>query len=255
MKRLQASGYEKSTRYHVMRSAFKAYEKIKENDANGIRPMYKSKNWNATERRKSRKSKRTSWYGDFDSVIFVDATPNSELKKLFDKEINQRRMKIKVVERSGTKMKSILQKNSVLNDKQCPEDCFVCATAGKGNCMGSGATYTIRCSGDHDGGKVYQYDGRTMMNTYSRGKQHWDKFKSKDEDSFMWKHCMEVHDGEEQAFTMHVSGRYKDSATMLQIGEAVRIHKQNEDENVVTMNSRCEWGRVKLPRPTIVTTS
>ena len=55
MKRLQASGYDKSTRYHVMRSASKAYEKIKENDANGIRPMYRSKNWNATERRKSRK--------------------------------------------------------------------------------------------------------------------------------------------------------------------------------------------------------
>ena len=71
----------------------------------------------------------------------------------------------------------------------------------------------------------------------------------------MWKHCMEVHDGEEQAFTMQVSGRYKDSATMLQIGEAVRIHKQSEDENVVTMNSRSEWGRVKLPRTTIVTSS
>ena len=254
-KRLQASGYEKSTRYHVIRSAYKAYEKIKENDANGIRPMYRSKNWNATERRKNRKSKRTSWYGDFDSVIFVDATPNSELKKQFDKEINQRRMKIKVVERSGTRMKNILQKNSVLNDKQCPEDCFVCATTGKGNCMGSGATYTIRCDGDHDEGKVYQYDGRTMMNTYARGKQHWDNFKSKDEDSFMWKHCMEKHDGVEQPFTIQVSGRYKDDATMLQIGEAVRIHKQNEKKNVATMNSRSEWGRVKLPRTTIITTT
>ena len=93
------------------------------------------------------------------------------------------------------------------------------------------------------------------MNTYARGKQHWDNFKSKDEDSFMWKHCMEKHDGVEQPFTIQVSGRYKDDATMLQIGEAVRIHKQNEKKNVATMNSRSEWGRVKLPRTTIITTT
>ena len=185
------------------------------------------------------------------SVIFVEATPDSELKKLFDKEIKQRRMKIKVVERTGTKMKNILQKNSVLNDKQCTEDCFVCATTGKGNCMGSGATYAIRCEEDHDGGKVYQYDGRTTKNAYARGKEHMDKFKAKNEESFMWKHCLEVHDGVEQSFKMHVSGRYKDSPTMLQIGEAIRIQKQNEDKKMVTMNSRNEWGIVKLPTVTI----
>ncbi len=251
MKRLQASGYDKSTRYHVIKSAYKAYEKIKEDDANGIRPMYRSKNWNTIERRKERKAKKTSWYGNFDSVIFVEATPDSELKKLFDKEIKQRRMKIKVVERTGTKMKNILQKNSVLNDKQCTEDCFVCATTGKGNCMGSGATYAIRCEEDHDGGKVYQYDGRTTKNAYARGKEHMDKFKAKNEESFMWKHCLEVHDGVEQSFKMHVSGRYKDSPTMLQIGEAIRIQKQNEDKKMVTMNSRNEWGIVKIPRATI----
>ena len=91
-------------------------------------------------------------------------------------------MKIKVVERSGIKMKDMMQKKSISNGRQCTDDCFVCSTTRRGNCMATCVTYTLKCEADHDG-KTFQYDGRTMKNGYARGKEHQYKLNNKHEDS------------------------------------------------------------------------
>ena len=246
---MQASGYNQEHRYNVLKSAFNAYNKIKEDDINGIRQMYRKTTWNNIERRAERKHKRNNWFGNYDTVLFVSATPQSELKRLYEDEIRKRKMKIKVVERSGIKIKDTLQKKSTLNDKQCKDDCFICTTTQKGNCMSSGVTYMINCNSDHDD-KIYQYDGRTMKNGYARGKEHIMKLNKKHNDSVLWKHCQEEHNGNVQEFSMSITGRCRNDATLLQILEAINIRNQRE-KGITSMNSRNEWGYIGLPHAEI----
>ena len=43
-------------------------------------------------------------------MIFVPCTPNAQLKRLYSEEINKSEFNIKVIEKSGTKLKDILHK-------------------------------------------------------------------------------------------------------------------------------------------------
>ena len=205
MMRMQASGHDMKSRYQVVTSAFNAYEVIKEKASHcqDIRPMYRKKSWKYAERRRESINKRNNWYnkGEYDTVMFIPATPGSELQKSYQEEIRKREMKVKVVEKSGMKISRLLQKNDTLNNKQCAEDCFVCSTTRKGNCMNSGIVYQIQCDCHHEEGD-YVYRGRTMKNAYSRGQEHMNSYTKKHEDSVMWRHCIEKHEGQEQTFSM-----------------------------------------------------
>ena len=92
--------------------------------------------------------------------MFVQATPKSELKQLYDVEIRKRNMKIKVVERSGMRLKDYLQKKDISGVKQCDDECFVCKTSQKGDCMSSSITYRIQCGFEHPEG-TYEYNGKS----------------------------------------------------------------------------------------------
>ena len=87
MRRMQASGYDKRFRYEVLKSAVNAYEKMN-NDMN--RPLYRGKESNTPLRRKVRKKEKQGWFkkGGCESVLFVQATPNSELKRRIQEEID-----------------------------------------------------------------------------------------------------------------------------------------------------------------------
>ncbi len=52
-------------------------------DACGEKPMYRTRTWRKIERMREKRKKREGWYrkGGYDSVIFVPATPGSELKR------------------------------------------------------------------------------------------------------------------------------------------------------------------------------
>ena len=117
MRRMQASGYDNKTRLQVLKSALKAYDNIKQKEQSGIRPMYRKKTWRPHERRKEKLEKKRNWYtkGNYEAVMFLPATPNSELKKLYVEEIEKRGIRIKIVEKSGTKIKNLFHRNSLLN--------------------------------------------------------------------------------------------------------------------------------------------
>ena len=84
MKRLQVAGYDKSFRAQILKTALAATAKMKMDEENGIRPMYRARTWNRIERRKEKKIKARDWYkkGGNESVLFIAATPESELKEL-----------------------------------------------------------------------------------------------------------------------------------------------------------------------------
>ena len=261
MKRMQAAGYDKSFRAQVLRSALAAKDKMKTDERNGKRPMHRPRGWKRNERRKEKKKKAREWYktGGNESVLFVTATPGSELKELLQKEIAKSKFKIKVVEKAGKKLVRLLQKNNPFAKSGCGEaDCLVCMGNTGGSCRETGITYTINCLGipegqdarTEDGGQEQPtctgvYNGETGRNGYTRGGKHLDEYNREVEGSAMWKHCLKHHSGQRQQFEMKVQGRVRNDATKRQILEAVRIERTEQESR---MNSRGEWGANRVPR-------
>ena len=241
MKRMQASGYDERFRYEVLKSALNAYNNIK---SNPIRTLYRGKEMNTPRQRMERSKKKKNWYreGGSESVMFIPATPKSELANRIREEVDLSELKIRVVEKPGTKIKRLLQKNDPNKQQVCrDEKCFVCTTTKDGNCRKTGITYTITCKGDC-GGDIYY--GETNSNAYTRGVQHIDDYERKRKQSVMWKHCIKKHNGEKQQFDMSIKDYVKGDPTRRQILESVRI---NQVAEVKRINDKNEWIVGKIP--------
>ena len=123
MLRMQFSGYQQNFKAEVLKSALQAHENMKKKDKEGTQPLYRPKEWKRTEREKQKRNKKENWFkkGGNETVVFVPATPQSKLKKAYEEEIRKAEMKVKVVERSGQTIKSLLQKSDP-SDRQGCED-------------------------------------------------------------------------------------------------------------------------------------
>ena len=246
--RMQYSGYSKKFRYEVVDSALKAFRARQRAEREGERPLHRPKEWRKVEREKEESERKSNWYkrGGNESVIFVPATPNSRLRKEYQKEIKQQGFNIKVVEKAGIAIKRLLQKSDPFKPRQCErEDCPVCSTGGKGPCDGEGVTYEIKCVQCNS-----VYVGETARSAYTRGKEHVKSLNNKEERSALWKHCKEKHNSEVKQFRMDVTGVYHNDAMLRQITEGVRINNVNEDS---LMNSKNEWNFFQIPRAVIDT--
>ena len=156
--------------------------------------------------------------------------------------ISASNINIKVIEKAGTKVKRMLQRNNPFKAGECNDErCFVCSTSKKGNCRKPGVTYDIRCEGDCD---EDAYNGETFKNTFARGKEHLDDYEKKRSSSVMWKHCQKKHGGVEQQFNMRVVDCSRRDPMMRQILEAIHINELPEDKR---MNDKKEWNIGKLP--------
>ena len=96
-----------------MRSALAAYNQLVELDANGEKPLYRPREWRALGWERERRKSHDNWFrkGDFDTVVFVPATPSSQLRLRYMRKIKATEFKIKVVEQSGTTLKAMLQRS------------------------------------------------------------------------------------------------------------------------------------------------
>ena len=105
-------------RTEVVLSVLKAYNRLI--DASGEQPLYRPREWKRLERAQERQGKRESWYrkGGFDTVIFVPATPGSQLKIRYIEEIKGAGFKIKVVEQPGVTLKRMLQRSDPFREKE-----------------------------------------------------------------------------------------------------------------------------------------
>lgn len=192
--------------------------------------------------------KRKNWYrrGGHESVLFIPATPRSELKKLVEGEIRESNWKIKVVERSGTKVKRVLQKNDPFKGERCDNTtCMICNTTRKGNCRRNGITYKMTCKGDCGG---FEYKGETHKNGFSRGGEHQNELRGKVDGSVIWKHCVKEHGGTVVEFDMEVVDYIRNDPTLRQVTEAIRINETPVEKRI---NDATEWNVGRLPRVTI----
>ena len=251
MMKMQYSGYNQIFRYHVVKSAINGYIQIREKEELGIRPIHRPKDWKKGERRKEKEQKKRDWYrkGGFDTVLFTTATPDGKLKKLYEHVIRESGIRIKVIERTGRTIKSQLQTSNPFKQKQCGrDDCFICTTSNSGNCSNESVTYTINCEGGRCDRKNL-YRGETGDNGYTRGSQHITQYRAENMDnSPLWRHCVEQHNGRRQRFSMAITGTFRNDAMLRQITEAVQINNTEPDS---LMNNRAEWNMARVPRATI----
>ena len=99
---------------------------------------------------RSRQSKKKkNWYGregQFDSVIFVEPTPNSCFKKEVQQAAKESKLKIRVVERVSTTVKKLLQKSNPFEKEICGrDDCEMCRQGCKDDCRTRRCVYEVKC--------------------------------------------------------------------------------------------------------------
>ena len=82
------------------------------------------------ERLKNKREKRATWSrkeGRYETVMFVEMTKNAELKRKVEIAARKNKIKVKVQERPGTKLKNILQKGDPFSRKGCKrKGCVIC---------------------------------------------------------------------------------------------------------------------------------
>ena len=132
-------------KYEVVNAALKAYDKVCRKADCGERPLYRPYDWN----RKAKRNKVGSWYlrGGYESVIFVSSIPDFILQQKYQSEVNRQGLWIRVVEKAGRPVKSMVQRSDPLQQERCgQESCLMCTTGGKGSCGKEGITYSITCN-------------------------------------------------------------------------------------------------------------
>ena len=75
----------------------------------------------------------------------MEATQGSGLKDRVEKVVKRHDMKIKVVERGGRTMTSLLQRSDPFGRNLCDkQDCIICLKGFKVNCIVRGCVYQLR---------------------------------------------------------------------------------------------------------------
>ena len=148
-------------------------------------------------------------------------------------------MKIKIQEKGGRSVNSILQNTNPNKQKGCTgTDCLACRNGrGKGGeCRKNNVGYTLVC--DVCGGDEVCYVGETGQNVYTRGLKHLADYRTKHKESSLWKHALNAHGGNTDiSFSMKVVDCFRDPLSR-QVNEAVRIQRC---EATTQLNSKTEW--------------
>ena len=154
--------------------------------------------------------KKNDWYkrGGNEVVIFVPATLNSQLQRIYQKQIKRQGFKIKVVEKAGIAIKRLLQRSDPCKPRQCErEDCLVCRTDGKGPCVTNVPSVTTSTWEKHQEARIPE--GRNTRSHLA--------IRKSDRPYGV------------QRFQMSVTGLYPNDAMLRQISEGVRIEKVSGD--------------------------
>ena len=238
---------------------------------------------NGTRRTKSgnqEKNKNKEHESKIKSVMFVPFTPGSELAKLLreneEKLVELTGCKVKIVERTGTKIQELLTRSNPWKGHDCGrQNCLLCFTKLRTeknttqDCHQKNIVYQIRCLNcqetelekienmdlsEHEKRelknkiKLSIYIGESSRSTYERGWEHLNDLTKLSSKSHMLKHILAEHPGQDIKkikFGMCIIRTCKTSFDR-QIYESVAIQQAREKHNI--LNSRAEYNRCSLPR-------
>ena len=147
-----------------------------------------------------------------------------------------------IVEKSGMRIKSHLQKSNPTASPGCSKDnCLGCKEQrGKGGkCHKGNINYEVECQLCPKEQRSV-YIGETARNMYTRTQEHEN---NKDPDSFMNKHMREHHEGEQRNFAARVTHTNKDCLSR-QVREGVLIRRSERP----LLNNKAEWFQPPLYR-------
>ena len=139
------SEYPSSWLEGAVRSAITKYEKMVKEDLHGIRPLFRLNSYMEEEKRLAKVQKKKSWHTAGREEKMVTGAPliigpsagdhiSNGMKKVCTRFKEEHNIDIKVCERGGTKVGSIVKSDS-LKPSVCDRgDCFPCAKEGGGDC-------------------------------------------------------------------------------------------------------------------------
>ena len=241
MYKLMRSGYSVHERRIIEDEGRRRYKNIVSKCDEGERVMYRCASENKLGRTVDRALKQNRWWGkNYDSVLFVQATPGEVLKKAIQSICDQSGMKLKVVEKGGKTVKSVLQKSNIEVAGECGrEDCFVWHHDRRGLCSKEGVGYMIWCEvcEDDQGLRPARMHGESGRCARVRVGEHMEALFS-GKSSNLREHCEQVHGGEIVPFASKVTRVFKDPLKR-QLEEAYRIR----NEPGVSLNDKNEWMR------------
>ena len=130
MQRMQFAQYPEQVRKEVKESTVARYESMME-ERSGITIPNPPGQQQPRQRTPEDGSRRKhGWYtrnGEYESVLFVEATPKSRYAKEVRRVVKRLKMPIKVVERAGATIKGILQRSNLFGMSDCQRyKCLLC---------------------------------------------------------------------------------------------------------------------------------
>ena len=272
MQLLKNSGYDEKFRAEILNSGLKGFNKIVKAEQDGVRPVYRPKDWNETSRWLAKRRKKNNWLGPFwKSAIFVPPTPGSELKKQMQAKEEEMRAggregyPIKIIETAGKTLEQTLVNTDPFDGNKCTDE--KCEPnknpANKINCRRNCVCYRVTCLLCLGAGRPSDvthlecacYYGQSAKNMHCRSKEHVSKFNSKSEkircESAFYKHLKNSHGGKSDDktfsdyFEIKILKAYQKPFTMLvEEGTFISNHKGE------LLNSKNEWHQAKIIRTT-----
>ena len=255
--RMFNSGWDQAMRVRVIKSGITGWFKILGKEINEKIPRYRHRNFMREERDRAKADKKQEWFKSPnlspeeqpDAVLMVEATPNSEVKHIFEKAIKQSKLKISVREIPGPKYQYQLMATNKTTRMKCPPDtCLMCETKNGGYCRSKEIVYEIKCAECK-----MKYIGQTGRNAMTRQKEHVDKSKSLDpkiqEQSFMFKHVTENHANNEVKWEMKTKSKHPKNPLNRLVSESWDIANT---EIGMSLNSKVEMAKSSLIKPTFI---
>ena len=235
VRRMQFSEYPEEFRQEAVTEAMRRYDNKKMMDENGPNTVKKSKDV---------PNNKHQWYsqnGKYESVMFVEATPASELMNKVQQVIRRLKMKIKVVERAGATIKGLIQRSNPFGIRDCGRDkCLICCQGCGSDCRARGCVYEYICEECER-----RYRGQTGRSIYERDKEHIESWEKGDDECPLQRHANIYHGGGNFVAELKILSKCYGKPSKRLITEAVLI---DELSNAMTMNGKNEWSYVKLAK-------
>ena len=192
VRRMSYCGYDEKFRYMVVKVAVGRHKKRLEKWEKGD-GMFED--CREEVERADAVARKRQWYRydkKHESLMFVQPTANSQLKKNVQQIARRNGLKIKVVEKAGQTVKKVLQRSNPFGKKKCNrEDCLVCKIGKPGDCRKRGCVYQLKCKEDNR-----KYRGQTGRATYDRFKEEVRDWWNCEESSPLWRHSELFHNGD-----------------------------------------------------------
>ena len=243
--KMLTSGYNIWERNLIVTQGIASFKNLIKMSEEGKRPLYRLGSWKKLERNIDKIRKTKTWYGkDTETVLFVQATKNELLRKELQREADKCGLRVKVVEKGGKSLKSLLQRSDISPQMSCGyEDCVICKTKEDGRCGKENCGYKIYCKRcktqlNPQGELVpAEMHGESSRCARVRCGEHYAALR-RGKNSNLFEHVRDFHNGDESVeFGFEVTGLFQRDTLGRQLEEAMRI----ESFGGTRMNDKEEW--------------